>query len=479
MEQGEIVTVPAENASDLITASVREGLAELSSMIEAGVLKTEESQRAKVAELETNYAKVSADLLETKQALAEMHRIRPEALDGGRQIKQWPLPEHQLKRKPRDENEREIQKLSDLAVLTYWLNHDPAGREVKQGADVQAMRMILDDFGIAEDSRIHKALDTYTTGSGLEWVPTIMSADFHQLIEASAVVKPLFKSVPMVSKNVTFPGGSGNVDVKLMTGSENSEVTEDASMVSLDVDFAAADIMARKDFSDNIDADAIIGIAEYTRGRLATGIARNLDLAILDGDESTPHMDGVAAGDPRKAWDGLRHKALADTGANKDLSTFTLDNLMGIPANMSPYIENLNDCVWIVSPNTFFSKLIPLKDSQNNAVFLSATNAGSTNPVVTGEIGKLAGIPVIVSGLLRTDLSQYGYYSSGYETNNTYLLLVRRDAWLLGTRQEITAKTQPEVKSAKTILVLHWRGDFNHMDGTGLSTALGYNIALG
>jgi len=236
----------------------------------------------------------------------------------------------------------------------------------------------------------------------------------------------------------------------------------------------------RRDYSSNIDQDSIVSLGQYITKRLAYGLGYNIDRAILDGDTSTTHMDGTGVGsnDARKAWIGFRKKALTNTGANQDLGTFTMNALTNIMAAMGDYGEDPSRLVMIVSPNTFWSKIVTLTDSNNNPVWLPANNAVAPNPVVTGQVGTLFGIPIVLSGLIRKDLSQYGYYSSGYETNNTVLHVVRRDAWLLGSRREVTLKSDERVEYNKFVVVATWRGDLQHLEGTGLSTALGYNIAV-
>ena len=196
----------------------------------------------------------------------------------------------------------------------------------------------------------------------------------------------------------------------------------------------------------------------------------------MNGDTADPHHDSdiTAANAPRKAWIGLREKALTNSDANADLSTFTLENLAAIPGAMGKYADQ-NQLVWIMPPKVFFGKLLTLKDANNNPVFLPGLGGAAASPVVTGEVGRFLGSPVVVSSLIRTDLNASGVYDDATKTK-TVIYLVYRDAWALGVRKDVTAESQKQVKSGSFDLVLTWRGDFKHLEGTAVTTAIGYNI---
>lgn len=460
--------------SDGVAVGVGKMMEEFYARMAAGQFVTAEAMHAKVAEMEATHAAMQAKVEELERSQAEEHAIRPEMLRDGRQLKRWPIPADELTADAASESEAEMQKLSDLMYIT--------ARFCEPDHRIEACRKLCKAFRLSSDSLVVKALDTYTSTGVSEWVPTVMSSQFHELLDTKLRIAPLVDRFTMTAKTVELPTATGVPTVYRTSGSENAEITEDtASAYSGKVTWTAEDLACRRDYSSNVDQDSIVSLGQYISKRLAYGLAYNIDRAILDGDTSTTHMDSAAVGttDARKAWIGFRKKSLTDTGANKDLSTFTVNAIASIMAAMGDYGEDPTELVMIVSPNTYWSQIVTLVDSNNNPVWLPANTAGSPNPVVTGQVATLFGIPVVMSGLIRKDLSQSGYYQGApYEVNNTVLHVVRRDAWLLGTRKEITIKSDEEITYNKFRVVATWRGDLQHLESTGLSTALGYNIAV-
>ena len=76
---------------------------------------------------------------------------------------------------------------------------------------------------------------------------------------------------------------------------------------------------------------------------------------------------------------------------------------------------------------------------------------------------------------MRADLTPAGVYD-GVTTDNTWMCLVNRDAWLRGVRKEVSMVVGYDEEGGYFKLVSTWRGDFRHMEGTALTTAMGRNI---
>lgn len=470
----DLVEVSAPEFQESIATAVARGVAPL---IEAfqGWLASSDSARAhaeeharRAADLEVALATTEARVADVEKSLAERNRLRA-APCAGAALDHWPLEPRALRRSPRDDDERQAQLLSDALLITAHFAKDRVG----------AARALLDEMQVAESSPVRKALDTYTASGGAEWIPTVMSSQFVVAVDYRTVVKPLFPTIPMVGKNVTLPGGDGDAEVYRLTGAENTAPTESTKPSTRKVDFSAEDLAARRSYSDNLDQDSMVSSADYLRDRLAAGLARNLDLACLDGDTSPTHQDSdvTASTDPRKMWIGLRKKARTDSGANVDLGTLNLDNLLTMPAGMQQFADYGDDLVWIFAARTYWSRLLTLRDASDNPAFLPAYAPGVQSPVVTGQIGWLAGVPVVRSGLVRTNLNASGVYDAT-TTDNTVCYLVNRSSWLMGERREITFESDKDITTGTFRLVIRWRGDFQHMQGTGLSTAMGYNIAV-
>lgn len=386
--------------------------------------------------------------------------------------KSWPLKPNQLLERNPNEELAKAQRLSDDVHLLHAFGSTGQGSVVER--ESRAAGLVKRYLDMVEAPENLRALVTGTAGGASEWVPTILSSQVYQLIEDALVIAPLFDSITMQSKNVDVPTITGDADVYIKT--EASAVTEDASVTSGKISFVAVPLATRRRWSEELDDDSILSVMDFIRARLARGLARSIDLAILNGDTDTTHHDSdVSAGDPRKAWIGLREKALTDTGANVDLGTFNLDNLTGIPKAMGKYAD-IARLSWLVESTVFWGKLPVLKDASGNAVFLPGLSGPASSPVITGMPGvPLLGIPITHNTLMRADLTPAGVYD-GVTTDNTWMCLVNRDAWLRGVRKEVSMVVGYDEEGGYFKLVSTWRGDFRHMEGTALTTAMGRNI---
>ena len=364
-----------------------------------------------------------------------------------------------------NELELEAQKMHDMLYMIGVLAAEP----------VPTAKAYLRSQGVGEEG-IAKALDSYTSGSGSEWVESVFSSQFVERIALGGKLAPLFPRFTMAAKTVYVPAARGLMNAYLTTGSENAATTEDTELDSAQITFTAEDVNIYRSFSDNLDQDSLISVGGLIQAQMANSMAEWIDRAIDNGDITATHHDGdISAGDPRKAWSGLREKALTTTTANASLATFNFDNLLAIPAAMSGYNDDPAKLTWIVPTKTYWASLFTLKDSSNNPVWLPANGVTGMNPIVSGQVGWLAGIPVVASGVLRTDLNASGVYDGSTKTKSA-LYCVYRDAWWLGDRKQVTIESARDVKTRSTDVVLTWRGDFQHVfTSTDLTTAMGYN----
>lgn len=366
------------------------------------------------------------------------------------------------------EIERETCKMHDNLMVIRARARDP------QAACYRYLR----SQGL-DDEMSKKALDTYTTTYGLEWVNAIFSQEFVERIALGGKVLPLFYRFPMAAKSVTVTGQSGRMTAYRGTALENTAITADTTGLTTNVAFSAEEIDIYQAYSDNLDADAVIATLPKLSQMMVGSVNEWLDIMVMDGDTATTmDADWSSTSDPRAAWDGLRLRAKTVTTANKDLSTFDLDSLLSMPSLMAGYNGNPEDLSWIFPAKTFWAKLFTMTDNSTNknSVFLPCNTALGINPIVSGQIGILCGSPVTVSGLVRTNLNASGV-QDGTTSTKAVCYCVYRDAWWFGDRKMVAVETQHMVKTRNTDVVLSVRGDFQHVRGSDVTTSLGYNIA--
>lgn len=468
------MSMTSDELTALITGAVKDGMAELEAKTASAGSTIDDPLVKERIEQEVN-AKVSAAMaeheekyaLDLERKMAELAMVQPgaakHAVDEVLTDKSFAFvgkPVHRC-----NELELEAQKLHDMLYMIGTLAAEP----------IQTAKAYLRSEGVSEEG-IAKALDSYTSGSGSEWVETMFSSQFVERIALGGKLAPLFPRFTMAAKTVYVPAARGLLDAYLTTGSENAATTEDTTLDSAQLTFTAEDVNIYRAFSDNLDQDSVISVGGLIQAQMANSMNEWLDMIIDNGDITSTHHDSdISSGDPRKAWSGLREKALTTTTANASLATFNFDNLLAIPAAMSGYNDDPEKLTWIVPTKTYWASLFTLKDSSGNPVWLPANGVTGMNPIVSGQVGWLAGIPVVASGVLRTNLNASGAYDGITETKSA-LYCVYRDAWWLGDRKQVTIESARDVKTRSTDVVLTWRGDFQHVfTSTDLTTAMGYN----
>ena len=373
----------------------------------------------------------------------------------------WPPSDTLLDQPARDEATLALQKANDeLYLLSRILGRPPA--QLKYFDDLRRRGLLA------------KALATTAAGAGAEWVPTGFSAQVAEAVLAELRLSALHDHVPMPTKTYTLP--VEGKDPSAYLAFENTQITaSDATTANVVLD--AVTIASRQLFSAELTEDSIVPILPRLQAQIARAIARGIENAILNGDTATPHMDAdvTDADDVRRAWVGYRKKALADSDANVDCSTLNAEALVAIKKAMGAYALDPRECAWVVGVSGI-NQLLLLRDAAGNPVVTTVDKYGAQATLLTGELGRLFGIPIVVSALVREDLNASGFYDGETKTK-TVLFLVNRRAWVLGDRRRVTLETDKDIATQQVTLVATWRGAFAHCFGTDLSVGMGYNIA--
>jgi HK97 family phage major capsid protein len=380
--------------------------------------------------------------------------------------------------------EKKAEKLLDNIV---WLS--AMTKPVHQGGNRELIVQEYLKYQGAPD-HIKSLVADGATGYGSDWVPQTWLTRWYEYIQAALVLGGVFDVLPMAGKKVELPRFGGIPES--YTGAEPVTVSEDTTFASAAaIEFNAIPIKVYRNMSLELSIDAIIPAMGILQMKLAQGVAYGVERAIVDGDaitvaNTTRSHDAYTTG--RNAvggcytyWNGLRQQALtASPTANHDLSTFNIDNLVGLPKSMGIYAQNslVNDLRWLVPQSVFWGSMFTLKDSSGNPAFLPALSGYAQSPIVVGKeaLGLFMGIPVIASALMRTDLNASGVYD-GSTTTKTDVLLFNRSAWMLGvqTAAAIYSLFLPVSTSWDIVAIAHY--SFRHVETTyAASSAMGYNI---
>lgn len=317
-------------------------------------------------------------------------------------------------------------KAKAAAWLKRTLEHSPA-------------RQYIDAMG-AEES-----------GYGAEVVPTGMSSEIWRDIQLQTVVASNLTQVPMPTNPYLLPYFGAGVTAYL-----TSEATDKTpSRIATEQDtLTAKGFGCALYFSGELVEDAVAPVAPLIRADMARVLAEGLESAVLDGDTAGTHQDAdvTAALDVRKAWNGFRKLGLAQTATKTDGASFAESTIRAARAELGKWGVSPGDLMLITGP-AGYADLLGLDE------VLTVDKYGSGATILTGELGRVFGIPIIVSGQVRENLNASGVYD-GSTATKTSMILVNRRQFVLGSRRQITIEDDKFILGDYTLVVAKARWAF-------------------
>lgn len=363
------------------------------------------------------------------------------------------------------DQEREMRAFADDAyIVASILRADP--RKTKFWTERQGL-----------SSALRKAMDAATATEGAEWIPTALSQDYIEKFRLQAKVAALFDDVTMPTNPFKLPyaGGLSASNFYLVGESTSDSPTASpaSTMATGDQTLTAKKLKARLLWSDEFDEDSILAVLPILRSELVVGGAEAVEDCIINGDTTATHMDSdvTDSKDRRKIWDGLRDQC--PSGTKVDLGTFATSTLLSILTKMGKYAVNPNELAFITGARGY-------NYLRNLTETLTVDKYGAQATILNGELGKLAGVPIIISEYIRENLNASAVYD-GSTTDNTIILVVNRRALILGTRGgvKLTFKNEGEVDQNQLIMSFRKALAYRWTPSSTVTTiGLAYNVAV-
>ena len=330
----------------------------------------------------------------------------------------------------------------------------------------------------AGTSELKKALDVATSGEGAEWIPTGFSADIVDQVRLELKVANLFQTIVMPMNPYKVPVVSSDATGYLQSESiaDEAQKLRASTPGTTNLELSAIKLAARVLFSEEISEDSIVPVLPWLKNNMITSLATAEEKAIINGDTSSTHQDSnvTAAYDAQKAWNGLRKSCLS--AAKVDCSSFNLDTLRSIRKAMGKYGTDPKKGAWVVSVSGYI-QLLSLKDSQNNIILTTVDRYGPNATVLSGELGRFDGAPVIVSEYVYDNLNNSGVYD-GSTATDTIVLYVYVPGWVIGDRRRVSLRSAIDIETDQQILVVTQRKDFHSFYNIASEkvVGIGYNI---
>jgi HK97 family phage major capsid protein len=382
--------------------------------------------------------------------------------------------------KEEKEKVKSLKEVVDVAVLMSKLFKTPVEKTAYFQNEVAH---VLKAFGISPGS------------NGFEWIPTIVSDSYIDEFNLDRKVAGLFTEIKMPSNPYKWPVLSAGA-IARKTGVATA-INKQVFNTDKTIQFDAEKFASRYELPEELSEDSAPDVIKAIRQELMEGQEKALEIAILEGDkEGNLHhfsqlpdvapgttIASIAAETCETSFHGIRSRIVAsgaqaqvDCGGNAISET----ELSACRGKMGKFGVDPKSVV-IITGSKVYNQMIQLDDVRTIEQY------GGQATVLSGELAKYEGMPVIVSEYLREDLGAAGVNTST-PANNTKgsVLMVNRKRFWLGLRRAVQIKVEANKTELDVLdLVAFSRRAFQAVlktDGSNYETesvaAMVYNIGL-
>lgn len=327
-----------------------------------------------------------------------------------------------------------------------------------------------------------RAMDSTTTGAGDEIVP--QPAERAQLwsdVNLRTAVASLFTRIPMPTNGFDIPLELG--DVNWYPGTANTAATS-TDLTTAKKTLTAQELVAVVPWAYELDEDAVVAMLPTVRAKLVQNTAEVIDDVILNADTTTgttninrdgTSIDTSTAGKAQYllGWDGLLHIPLVDnTNQAVNHNAAPSDDLFNeVRSKMDKYGVRPMEMATIVDINLYIR-------AQSISNFRTLDKLGPNATLLTGQLGDIEGIPVIVSEQMLLADTDGKVTGAGNGTDTSRLLIVNRSQYYVGFKRDLMIEVDRDVQKRQTVMVASFRIAFEgrNTNASDNAVALGYNI---
>jgi HK97 family phage major capsid protein len=386
-------------------------------------------------------------------------------------VKQSPNGNEVLKR---------FQDLNDSLIIVAALFGN-IGKRAPVRADFEGLK------GFGEYQRLgrhlmstqFKGLSTGGSATGLEFIPTNFSAQLIDKWRLALRVPSLFDRISMPTKVYKLPLEGIDPITFFVAENTSDNLVDNTTHIppstpgTANITFTAKKLALRTVWSEESDQDSIINMGDYARNKIGQALANGDEDVDINGDTAgTMDSDSGTAGHRRLAWSGLRK--LTNAGAKVDfgnVDTAWLTNLRAMRMKLGKYGVQPSQLALIVSVKGYLKMLANIPEIQ------TLDKYGGQAVILTGELGRIDGIPIIPSEFVREDLNASGVFDN-VTTDRTIVILVNRNQFMHGDRSLMTLRSYEAPLSDQLYAIAKHRLDFQTVEGSASVNvvSVGFNV---
>lgn len=312
--------------------------------------------------------------------------------------------------------------------------------------------------------------DPFSTkyGSRMKAITTVdsfitnFSNNIYTEMQQQLVIAPLFQRIPVDAKTFRVPVADEDTDGDVAMFRSGTYATGIADLVNVPtsnqnqisaVEFSPHKFMATTHLAKDEEEDTVLPLIEFLRDAATRRLARAIDKSILRG---TGALSGFTASPTNAISAGAGYasviKGVTKLASDASLATATTNsstkadpsNIAAARAAMGKYGLQLgNDLVFVTSIEGY-NNLVTTSD------FRTVDKFGPNATYLTGSVGAVYGIPIIISEFL----DNVGV------TGNTLGTLLYKPGFLLAERRGVEVESEYEPRQQVTAMYLSTRFDF-------------------
>jgi len=384
---------------------------------------------------------------------------------------------------------KEVERKLDELFLASVLCRGKSGAPDERYSKIVERKEYKDAIDYVKASGLEVFANTTSgSGTGAEVVPVGFSSTMGEEIFLELEVAALFGRLNMPNATFTLPFSPGRL---IAGGTAEGAAPNKQKAKTSKIVFDAKKAMLNVEFTDEFEADAIIAVLPFLRSQVIGGFAVAQDTMALNGDTGTTIYAAApgAADDCRRLVDGVREDAKNAAKAN-NMVAFATDlptTLRAMRASMGKYGKKPSDLAIIIDMADY-NTLLAVPGFQT----LYSYGAGAT--LLTGELGRFDGIPLVITELLPQKGVVYGdgvvdapdalgavttagiYGATDAGNIKKVCVMVNRKAYMWGDRKEFSLETWRNPANQTLNLIGSQRLDFEKVTtATNKAVAVGYN----
>jgi HK97 family phage major capsid protein len=433
-----------------------------------------------VAELNSNFA-ARTNERKSEFPAVDPRQIRSDTARGSKTLDAF----HRM-----PSSDPQIREFQTKADEVYLVSQIMSGKQPTDPRTLDCYRELM-EIPMVKAEAVDQA-DVGTAGTG--WYPVQFSAQLHENLRLARRVAALHSRINMPTDPFRLPIEGADASVYVVAESTGAEdyvtganliaATTPTSMTSLAL--TTKKVGARLVVSAEADEASIVALLPYFRAKLVRAMSDAEEDVTINGDTDVGttaatdvDMQSAATTHHRAAWDGYRELAVAACKvAVTDATKLDIADLRGLRLQMAKYGINPADLVFITGP-VGYNKLLSLANKVGSTDMASPVTTldkyGPNATILTGELARVDGIPILVSEYVREDTSITGA-QDGVTTDRTMILCVNRSQFLYGDFRRISLNSRYVPDTDQNVMVVLQRLTFKGWSTTNPAVGFNYNI---